>query len=133
MQPLSYPPRRFVKRWVWRSCKPDSTRNWAMTDPPPNPQPVEGTADPAIDEREALLIRLLDEFAAQSRASKTPNFEAVRKNHPELFDELRQLWATAMVAEDLAPLSAVFDVPAEKVDVPARVEPPAAGHRRVGD
>jgi eukaryotic-like serine/threonine-protein kinase len=104
-----------------------------MTDRSPNPQPVEGTADQAIDEREALLIRLLDEFAAQSRAGKTPDFEAVRKDHPELFDELRQLWATAMVAEDLATLSAVLDAPAEKADVPARVEPPVAGHRRVGD
>jgi len=104
-----------------------------MTDRSPNPQPVEGTADPGIDEREALLIRLLDEFAAQSRSGKTPDFEAVRKDHPELFDELRQLWATAMVAEDLATLSAVLDAPAEKADVPARVEPPVAGHRRVGD
>ena len=91
-----------------------------MTDRSPNPQPVDGTADPAIDEREALLIQHLDEFAAQSRAGKTPDFEAVRKNHPELFDELRQLWATAMVAEDLATLSAVLDGPAEKVDVPRR-------------
>jgi eukaryotic-like serine/threonine-protein kinase len=104
-----------------------------MTDRSPKFHPAEGTADPAVDEREALLIRFLDEFAAQSRAGKTPDFEAVRKNHPELFDELRQLWATAMVAEDLATLSAVLDAPAEKTDVPPRVEPPAAGHRRVGD
>ena len=78
----------------------------AMTDRPPNPKPLQEAIDPAIEIREALLIRFLDEFAAQSRAGKTPDFEAVRKSHPELVDELRQLWATAMVAEDLATLSA---------------------------
>ena len=104
-----------------------------MTNRFPDPRPGEGAADPAIDEREALLIRLLDEFAAQSRAGQTPDFEAVRKNHPELLDELRQLWATAMVAEDLATLSAVLDAPAERADVPARIEPPSAGQRRVVD
>jgi hypothetical protein len=104
-----------------------------MTDRSSNPQPAEGTADPAIDAREALLIRYLDEFSAQSRTGKTPDFEAVRKNHPELVDELRQLWATAMVAEDLATLSAVLDAPGELADVPLPLEPPASGRKRVGD
>jgi eukaryotic-like serine/threonine-protein kinase len=103
-----------------------------MTDRTSLPQPTDGAADPAIDAREALLIRYLDEFSAQSRGGKTPDFEAVRKSHPELVDELRQLWATAMVAEDLATLSAVLDAPEAKADVPPPTEP---GERRklVGD
>jgi serine/threonine-protein kinase len=104
-----------------------------MTDLSPNSQPVEETADPAIDAREALLIRYLDEFSAQSRTGKTPDFEAVRKSHPELVDELRQLWATAMVAEDLATLSAVLDASPEAANVPPPFEPPTSGRKRVGD
>ncbi len=69
-------------------------------------------------EREALLIRLLDEFAAQSRAGTTPDFDSVGRSHPEIVDELRELWATAMVAEDLATLSHVLDGAAAKPEGP---------------
>jgi eukaryotic-like serine/threonine-protein kinase len=102
-----------------------------MTDRSPNSQPADSRAEP-IDEREALLIRFLDEFSAQSRAGTTPDFEAVRKKHPDLVDELRQLWATAMVAEDLATLSAVLDAPVEETDVSWPIEP-RDRRKRVGD
>jgi eukaryotic-like serine/threonine-protein kinase len=101
-----------------------------MTDIPSKRQPIQAT-DPAIDAREALLIRYLDELSARSRAGKTPDFEAIRKSHPELVDELRQLWATAMVAEDLATLSAVLDAPEAKSDPPPAE--PRGGGKRVGD
>jgi eukaryotic-like serine/threonine-protein kinase len=58
-----------------------------------------GALDPA---REALILGILEEWAAQSRSGKAPDFDSVRREHPEIVDELRQLWATAMVAEDLA-------------------------------
>jgi len=72
-----------------------------MNDRSNRPDSAEASADPAADERESLLIRYLDEFAEQARAGQSPDFDAVGKSHPELVDELRQLWATAMVAEDL--------------------------------
>jgi serine/threonine-protein kinase len=91
-------------------------------------------------EREALLVRFLDEFAAQSRAGTMPDFDAVRRSHPELVDELRQLWATAMVAEDLATLSHLLDAPAGNTggktdDAPAGQLPgaPTPEGQRVGD
>ena len=83
------------------------------------------------DEREALLVGFLEEFAALSRCGKTPDFAAVGRTHPELVDELRELWATAMVAEDLATLSQALDGPEGTSDGPpaaTRAEP-----ERVGD
>jgi eukaryotic-like serine/threonine-protein kinase len=87
-----------------------------MSDRPANMQSLEGGGEPDVQEREAILVRLLDEFAGQSRAGKTPDFESVRKSHPELVDELRQLWATVLVAEDLATLSAVLDGSEDNAD-----------------
>jgi eukaryotic-like serine/threonine-protein kinase len=80
-----------------------------MSDRSADMQSLEGGGEPDVQEREAILVRFLDEFAGQSRAGKAPDFESVRKSHPELVDELRQLWATVLVAEDLATLSAVLD------------------------
>jgi eukaryotic-like serine/threonine-protein kinase len=110
-----------------------------MNDGAASSESVEGHADPAVVEREAILIRLLDEFTALSRAGKSPDFDSVHRNHPELVDELRQLWATAMVAEDLAMLSHVLDPSAGKTggaaprDGGASSDNPSAGRQRVGD
>ncbi len=80
-----------------------------MNDRSNRPDSAEASVDPAANERESLLIRFLDEFAGQARAGQSPDFDAVGISHPELVDELRQLWATAMVAEDLATLSYALD------------------------
>jgi serine/threonine-protein kinase len=112
----------------------------------PPPQSFEPDhADGPAAQREALLIRLLDELTAESRAGRTPDFESIRRSHPELLDELRQLWATAMVAEDFATLSHVLDAASGKTaGAPAGQTPPApgesgaatdahSGRQRVGD
>ena len=54
---------------------------------------------PSADEQ---LASLLDELIAQSRGGRQPDLEAVVREHPALADELRALWATAMIADDLA-------------------------------
>ena len=81
-----------------------------MNGPSQTPPPFESDhVDGPAAQREALILRLLDELTAESRGGKTPDFDAIRRSHPEVVDELRQLWATAMVAEDFATLSHVLD------------------------
>ena len=107
-----------------------------MSESSANSQPVEEGADEPALQREAILIRLLDEFAAQAHSGKTPDFDAVRREHPELVEELRQLWATALVAEDLATLSHLLDGPAdEPAAAGAESSPhsPLAKQKRIGD
>src|SRR5262249_1495979 len=48
------------------------------------------------------LVALLDEFAAAKRAGREPDLEAAAARHPELAGEIRSLWATAWVAEEMA-------------------------------
>jgi serine/threonine-protein kinase len=101
-----------------------------MNDRSNRPDSAEASADPEADERESLLIRYLDEFAEHARAGESPDFDAVGKSHPELVDELRQLWATAMVAEDLATLSYALGGVAAKAEGPddhAGAEPQGSG------
>ena len=56
---------------------------------------------PLSGSEESLLIRLVDEFTAASRRGDTPDIETLARQHPELADELRSLWATILVAEAL--------------------------------
>ncbi len=60
------------------------------------------TTESALDE---LLASLLDDLIAQSEHGKSPDIEAVIVKHPKLAVELRELWATAMIAEDFASFS----------------------------
>jgi serine/threonine-protein kinase len=61
---------------------------------------------PATDEqRDATLYEWLERLIAQSRGGRLPDFAAVRREHPELEAELRELWATAMLAEGFGSLS----------------------------
>ncbi|REJ94179.1 MAG: serine/threonine protein kinase [Planctomycetota bacterium] len=49
-----------------------------------------------------LLAHLLDELLQSVRSGAQPDVESVARRHPELADELRALWTTADVFEDLA-------------------------------
>lgn len=57
------------------------------------------------DERDELLFALLERLIASSRDGRMPDFTAVTREHPDLETELRELWATAMLAEDFGSFS----------------------------
>ncbi len=52
------------------------------------------------DDRDELLFALLERLVASSRDGRMPDFATVAREHPDLETELRELWATAMIAED---------------------------------
>jgi eukaryotic-like serine/threonine-protein kinase len=56
--------------------------------------------------RDDRLAALLADLAEQQRRGKTPDVEAAARNHPDLADELRSLWATAQFAAAFAPARA---------------------------
>ena len=57
------------------------------------------------DNRDELLFALLEQLIASSRGGRMPDFAAVTRQQPELKAELRELWATAMIAEDFGSFS----------------------------
>jgi eukaryotic-like serine/threonine-protein kinase len=63
-----------------------------------------------IPDRDAVLAAALEELLASSRNGQRPDLEAVIRRHPELEIELRELWATMMIAEDFASFSGELDV-----------------------
>ncbi len=50
--------------------------------------------------RDEMLARLLGELTEQLQKGEPPNIDAVTRLHPELADELRELWAAAQIAEE---------------------------------
>ena len=96
------------------------------------PDPKAGNSgEPEPQDRDAIVLRLLDELTAGTRAGANPDFESIGKTYPDLVDEVRMLWATAMVAEDFASVSQALDsVGQESSDgSPPTFEP----RQRVGD
>lgn len=73
----------------------------------------------AADQRDELLAELLDQLVEQSRDGRDPDFAAVlagvtstdvsSADRKTLEKELRELWATAMVAEDLVAVGDTLD------------------------
>src|SRR4051794_37782204 len=51
------------------------------------------------DER---LAEILAELTDSRRKGEAPDLEAVARQHPELADDLRDLWAAAWIAEEVA-------------------------------
>jgi serine/threonine-protein kinase len=51
--------------------------------------------------RDEELARLLTELTEQLRKGQSPDLEAVAQRHPDLAGELRELWASVLLAEDL--------------------------------
>ena len=60
-------------------------------------------------DRDEQLAEILDQLAGQSRSGRMPDLESVVLEHPELEAELRELWATMVLAEDFASFSGVLD------------------------
>lgn len=90
------------------------------------------------DVREAELFRLLEQLIEDDRNKQRPNWKQVAAEHPELVDELRELWATAMLAEDFGSFSGDLRLGSEpieptKVDQPQRKAAPSDLPRRMGD
>jgi serine/threonine protein kinase len=56
-------------------------------------------------DRDEQLAQLLDQLAGQSQSGRMPDLEAVVREHPTLELELRELWATMVLAEDFASFS----------------------------
>lgn len=57
---------------------------------------------PASAPRDERLAKLLADLAEASRRGDAPNIDAVVSAHPDLAAELRELWATAQIAEEFA-------------------------------
>ncbi len=53
-------------------------------------------------DRDEMLAALIAEMTEQWRLGQSPDVDGAAGRHPELADELRELWATALVAEELA-------------------------------
>lgn len=51
---------------------------------------------------DAILAAALEELLAQSRGGRMPDLDRVIRAHPRLEHEIRELWATMMIAEDFA-------------------------------
>ena len=54
------------------------------------------------DSDESLLASLLEELTEAMRQGQQPDLEEVANRHPTLAADLRSLWATIWVAEEMA-------------------------------
>jgi serine/threonine-protein kinase len=77
-----------------------------------------------MTDRDERLASLLDDLTRQQRDGGTPDFDPIARQHPDLADELRQLWAAAQMADALArvPRATVTLPPASRL--PLGAEPP---------
>ncbi len=66
---------------------------------------------PLFADRDAQLAEILERFLAQAQYGSSPDLAAVIQQHPDLADELRELWATIQIAENLAQSSSGPDNP----------------------
>jgi serine/threonine-protein kinase len=57
---------------------------------------------PSPTDRDERLARLLDELTQQARAGRPPDLDVVARQHPDLADELRELWPAVQIADELA-------------------------------
>ncbi len=51
------------------------------------------------DDRDAQLAQLLDQLTGAQRAGRGPTLDALQAEHPEMADELGQLWGAVMLAD----------------------------------
>ena len=54
------------------------------------------------EDRDRRLAELLGRLTDERGAGREPDVEAAARRHPDLADELRELWAAAPIAEELA-------------------------------
>src|SRR5262249_34301096 len=83
------------------------------------------------------LATILDELAAAKRAGLVPDVEQAVARHPELADDIRSLWATVWVAEEIARAVASGAITADiRIDTQPDAsdpEPSRPTGRRFGD
>lgn len=56
--------------------------------------------DPAANDRDERLAELVESLLGAARAGQTVDLDAVAAAHPDLADELRELWGVAALAEE---------------------------------
>ncbi len=90
-------------------------------------------------ERDSQLARLIDELLAAARKGQQPPFEEIARQYPDLAVELRELWATAQLADDLGSLHdeitivpGVHVVPGSPAAAPKQ-DSPVPASRNFGD
>ncbi len=54
------------------------------------------------EDTDSLLAALLQEMTEELRSGRPPDIDAVARRHPALAGEIRELWATAWIAEEMA-------------------------------
>jgi serine/threonine-protein kinase len=77
-------------------------------------------------DRDERLASLIDRLAAEARAGRVADVEAVARDHPDLAPELRDLWAVAQLAH-LAGPAAPLRLPTASLS-PGRITSSATGH-----
>jgi eukaryotic-like serine/threonine-protein kinase len=73
-----------------------------MTPSGPSSRSVRSQERAATVSGDALLAAILDELAAAKHAGLEPDVEQAVAQHPDLADDIRSLWATVWVAEEIA-------------------------------
>src|SRR4051794_1056560 len=71
-------------------------------------------------DRDERLIGLLESLTDESRAGRDADVDLLAERHPDLADELRELWAAVTIAEELARSTD----PLETVVYPSLAPPP---------
>ena len=91
--------------------------------------------EPPLATRDDQLAQLLAGMAEQLQNGQNPDVDAVVREHPELGEELRELWVTAQLAEELAPAltDVTMDYPPAMHPVPDERPLPAAPLAKIGD
>jgi eukaryotic-like serine/threonine-protein kinase len=87
--------------------------------------------EPADVNRDDQLAQFLAELTAQTGLGQVADVESIAREHPELADELRELWATAQIADDLARTVEYADLTIDHT--PSRLPTPGAPPPRIGD
>lgn len=76
-----------------------------------------------MSDNDTRLAELLEQLANESQDGRQPDLEAVVRENSDLELELRELWATMILAEDFASFSGVMDEPGDgEAPTGARVE-----------
>jgi hypothetical protein len=93
----------------------------------------ESTDSDRAASEEPILASLLDELTEALRQGRQPDVELVANRHPALADDLRMLWATVWIAEEMAKAgpgdleqAAELGAALETFDWPQTTEPSAA-------
>jgi serine/threonine-protein kinase len=72
------------------------------------PDPSNASCQSAA-QREAQLVELVDQLLSAARRGHQPDLASIARNHPDVAEELRDLWAVAAIAEEFGSAPAVAD------------------------